>query len=222
MKTCKKCGNVNDDSQAFCGQCGNNLNIQPVSTQTAQEFMERYQNEPLPQPQKKKKKWWIIIIIVFAVFVFFWAIGSSDETEPTSNNNNSSSTSAENTTSKSDFINNCKEYTYKEIARDPNNYKGKPAKFKGEVIQVQESGNKVVLRVDITAKANEFAEGGYLYEDTIYVEYTRKNDTESRILEEDIVTMYGTLNGLKTYESIFGEEISIPLFNAEYIDIEAK
>ncbi len=86
MKTCKKCGNVNDDSQAFCGQCGNNLSIQPVSTQTAQEFMERYQNEPLPQPQKKKKKWWIAIVVLLVICVigFLAVLGNSDTNKNTS------------------------------------------------------------------------------------------------------------------------------------------
>ncbi len=228
MKICNKCGATVEDNYIFCNKCGNKLDDtpqqpNPTINQPAQPQIQYVPvSTPAPEPPKKKRKWWIIVLVVLAIFVFVYTFGSSDDAEPTSNNNSSSTTSAESTTSKSELINSCKEYTYKEIARDPNNYKGKPAKFKGEVIQVQESGNKVVLRVDITAKANEFAEGGYLYEDTIYVEYTRKNDTESRILEEDIVTMYGTLNGLKTYESIFGEEISIPLFNAEYIDIEAK
>ena len=121
--------------------------------------------------------------------------------------------------SKDDFIKECKTYTYKEIARNPGNFTGQKAKFEGKVIQVAESGNKVVLRVDVTKEENEFASGGYLYTDTVYVEYTRKSENESRILEDDIINMYGTLNGTKTYDSVLGSSITIPYLIAEYIDV---
>lgn len=107
---------------------------------------------------------------------------------------------------------NCEEFDYESIARNPDQYKGKYAKFTGEVIQVLESGKNVELRVNVT-------KGAYMYEDTIYVTYTRKNETESRILENDIVTIYGTLEGLKSYESILKTTITIPQINAKYIDI---
>lgn len=121
--------------------------------------------------------------------------------------------------SKDDFIKECKTYTYKEIARNPGNFTGQKAKFEGKVIQVAESGNKVVLRVDVTKEENKFASGGYLYTDTVYVEYTRKSENESRILEDDIINMYGTLNGTKTYDSVLGSSITIPYLIAEYIDV---
>lgn len=127
--------------------------------------------------------------------------------------------SAEAQKSKDEFIKECQSYTYKEIARNPDNYKGKNVVFEGHVIQTMESGNKVVMRVDVTKEANEFASGGYLYSDTVYVEYTRKSDSESRILEDDIIKMYGTLNGTKTYDSVLKANITIPYLLAEYIDI---
>lgn len=122
---------------------------------------------------------------------------------------------------KKSYINSCKEYTYKEVARNPKNYSGKKAKFNGEVVQVVENGNNVVLRVNVTKEANEFADNGYLYSDTIYVEYTYKSDNESRILEDDIIDIYGTLNGTKTYSSTLGGNITIPYLLAEYVDIKS-
>lgn len=117
------------------------------------------------------------------------------------------------------FKNSCESYAYKEIARNPNNFIDKHAKFEGQVIQVMENGDDIVLRVNITKEANEFAEGGYLYSDTIYVEYTKNDKNESRILEDDIITLYGTLKGTKTYDTIFGSSETIPYYIAEYIDI---
>jgi hypothetical protein len=51
------------------------------------------------------------------------------------------------------------------------------------------------------------------------VTYTRKSTTESRILEDDIIAMYGKLAGLETYETIFGSSVTIPRFYAQYIDV---
>lgn len=122
--------------------------------------------------------------------------------------------------SKKEYKKDCKSYTYKEISRSPKNYIGKKAKFEGEVVQVMENKSSVALRVNVTKTENSLMESGYLYSDTIYVEYTRKSDSESRILDDDIITMYGVLNGTKSYSSILGGEVTIPLFNAEYIDIQ--
>lgn len=120
---------------------------------------------------------------------------------------------------KEEYKKDCQTYTYEEIARNPSDYEGKKAKFEGQVIQVLESGNDITLRIDITKEANEFAEGGYLWSDTIYVEYTRKASNESRILEDDIITVYGTMNGTKSYTTIVGSETTIPFLQAEYVDI---
>jgi len=105
----------------------------------------------------------------------------------------------------------CSSYAYEEIARNPNNYVGKDSVFTGQVIQVQESGDLIVLRVNVTKDENNF------WKDTLYVEYTRKSKNESRILENDIVNLYGTLNGIKTYTSVLGQGVSIPYLSAEFI-----
>lgn len=120
---------------------------------------------------------------------------------------------------KQQFINECQNYNYEDISRNPNEYKDKKAKFEGQVIQVQENGNNIVLRVNVTKTENEFADGGYLWDDTIYVEYTRQEENESRILEDDIIHIYGKLNGVKSYKSVLGDEITIPLVEASYVDI---
>ena len=156
-------------------------------------------------------------IVVFIIVILVIGSFSSSNTD---NTNTTTSTVEETTQSKEDFINSCQEYTYKEIARNPNDYKGKHAKFTGEVIQVVEDGDSVALRVNITAEEASWEESGYTYSDTIYVEYTRKSENESRILEDDIITLYGTLNGLMDYSSVLGRQVSCPYLLAEYIEIE--
>ncbi len=113
----------------------------------------------------------------------------------------------------------CEKYSYKEIAREPDKYKGKKAKFKGEVIQVQQvslfGSISYVLRVNVTKTGSYYT----YYTDTIYVTYVVTEDAP-RILEEDIITMYGTLKGEKTYTTVLGSSMTIPEFEAKYIDIE--
>lgn len=113
-----------------------------------------------------------------------------------------------------DYKSKCKEYTYKGIARNPEKVKGEYAVVTGEVIQVLEDGDDVELRVNIT-------EESWGYTDTIYVSYTRKTADEDRILEDDIITIWGKLNGLLTYKSTFNTQITIPWLEAEYIRIDS-
>lgn len=111
----------------------------------------------------------------------------------------------------------CGSYTYKEISRNPDNYEGERAYFRGEVIQVVETELAGItfytLRVDVTR-------GSYYWEDTVYVNYTEIDSSAGRILEDDIIKMYGTLAGTKTYETVMGASVTIPQFDAEYIEIE--
>lgn len=112
----------------------------------------------------------------------------------------------------------CKSYNYEEISRNPSKYEGEKAYFRGEIIQVMEqkilTSTAYVLRVNVTR-------GSYTWKDTIYVTYYQSSDSDQgRLLEDDIITMYGTLEGTKTYETVLGASVTIPQFSAEYIDIE--
>lgn len=112
--------------------------------------------------------------------------------------------------------NNCGSYSYDEIARNPGSYEGKYAKFTGKVIQVQQSELygilAYVMRVNVTKTR-------YSYTDTVYVTYYAAQD-DTRILEDDIITMYGELTGEKTYTTVMGASVTIPSFTASYVDIK--
>lgn len=115
---------------------------------------------------------------------------------------------------KEDFIKTCKSYSYKELARDPEKFKGKNVKLQGEVIQVSENtfGNGITLRVDITKDSYGF------YSDTIYCNYTY-SEGESKILEDDIITLYGISKGDTSYTSVLGQKITLPYIEIKYLDI---
>lgn len=109
------------------------------------------------------------------------------------------------------FKNDCDKYTYDEIARNPKNYVLRPAVFTGQVIQVMEDGNDYTLRVNVTR-------GKYSWSDTLYVEYTQEDSSEGRILEDDIITIYGFLTDTVTYTTVLGSSVTIPSMLARYIE----
>lgn len=107
------------------------------------------------------------------------------------------------------YKDNSSTYTYEEIARSPEEYKGKLAVFTGKVVQV--SGN--VLRVSIT----RYGTYSTYYKDTIYVTYNY--DEGLKVLENDIITIYGVLNGEKTYKTVLGAHVTIPSFDVYYAEL---
>ena len=101
------------------------------------------------------------------------------------------------------------------MARNPNNFKGTNVKVTGEVVQALYGSSSVDLRINITKK------GTYspYYTDTIYVVYEPKPG-EDKILEDDIITVYGTSKGDYSYTSTIGSKITLPLIDAKYIVLQ--
>lgn len=104
------------------------------------------------------------------------------------------------------FKGSCTTFTYDDAARNPDSLVGQNATFTGEVIQVMQSGDSYVLRVNKDSD----------YDCTMYVTYTAPAGA-ARILEDDVITLWGTLDGTETYETIFGASVTIPRFEALYI-----
>ena len=116
------------------------------------------------------------------------------------------------------FKNSCVIYDYKTIFRYSDEYKGKNAKFTGKVIQIMDNsiGNTKIFNYRVNVTLDKYG----IYDDTIYVTYVELDDNKTpRILEDDIITIYGILDGLQTYNTIFGSSVTIPSIIAKYIDI---
>lgn len=196
---CRKCGFKYNKAFKKCPQCGEAPKSKPGCASGCMGCI------------------WILVFLV-AIFVLFvgWLLWWSDTQASGQNGEPTLSTAPKNANkmSKTEFIASCENVTYKDIARNPNKQVGKNAIFTGKVIQVEYNAWNVIMRVNVTK--NEYFD---LYDDTMYVEYSLKPSNEDRILESDIITMYGTVMGLKTYETIFGEQVTIPYLIAEYIDI---
>lgn len=94
---------------------------------------------------------------------------------------------------------------FKELDKNPDLFKGKIVKFTGQVLQIQESGSYGIIRLAVTKESY-----GWSFTDVIYIEYQGHTDA----VEDDVVTVYGQLNGSKTYESQANFEITIPSMTA--------
>ena len=90
--------------------------------------------------------------------------------------------------------------TYNQLARTPDDYMGKKCKSKGEVIQVMEDSDLVVMRLAVNGN----------YDNILFLTATEDILSEGRILENDYITVYGTSTGIYTYTSTMGASISIP------------
>lgn len=154
------------------------------------------------------KKWWFWVLIVLVLFIVIGSSGAGDTSSGSSSQNENTPVVTE---TKEEYIASCQSLPFVDLARNPDNWKGTRLTYVGQVIQVIEPshGETVTLRVNVTED-----EYGW-WEDTILatVDIPEGND---RILEEDIITFYGECDGLYTYESIFGEKISIPKIDIVY------
>lgn len=100
------------------------------------------------------------------------------------------------------------DYSYNTIARDSNSYKDTKVKFRGKVLQEGSSGdgiNYIRLAVDSN------------YDTVLFVTYT-SDQVSVRILEDDILTIYGTVVGDYSYETVMGATMTLPWVHSDMID----
>ena len=114
------------------------------------------------------------------------------------------------------FKNSCGTIDFKTLSRNPDKYKGNKYKLTGEVIQVQEDSwsDMVELRIDITKETSEYSDYVF-WSDTIYATVYIP-DGEDNILVDDIITFWGTCDGEFTYETVMGDNITLPKIDIEY------
>lgn len=85
---------------------------------------------------------------------------------------------------------------YDDLARYPDQYRGRHLVFTGEVVQVVDN----VLRVNITDKGYD------IWTDTIWVNL----HTTDKILENDIIKVWGIGQGEIKYTTVMKAELTIP------------
>lgn len=98
--------------------------------------------------------------------------------------------------------------TYSKLARNPDKYEGKKVKFKGQVMQISEGLLSNVIRLAV----------GGDYDKVLYLNVS-ESLTEERILEDDWITIYGVSDGIETYTTVMGANVSIPSVDVDKVDM---
>lgn len=99
-------------------------------------------------------------------------------------------------------------YTYDQLARNPDTYKGQKIKFTGKVLQAEASDSTCYARIAMNSS----------YDTVIFVTYDASL-LGYRLLEDDQVTVYGTSYGVYSYEAVSGATITIPWIHADIIEM---
>ena len=90
---------------------------------------------------------------------------------------------------------------YDEMARNGDNHKGEKLQINGKVIQVIDSDKG-------TAQLRVATRDGY--DDVYLVEIPANQWNTHRLLEDDVITFYGNVYGLYSYDSTMGGKITVP------------
>ena len=129
-----------------------------------------------------------------------------------------SSNSADESISKEQFINECETYDYKDLARFPDDYKGKKIKLIVHVEQIVSGG-----LFDNSSYYRAYTKGDYsLWSGDEYFLYDKRKDDTTKILQDDYLIVYGEYNGtVEVKRALTGTTDEIPsvnVFYAEFVD----
>ena len=208
---CKNCGKEIDAEAKFCQHCGTAVtNVIPEQTNSVELV------EPATERKAKKKRsifssfwFWLVAVILLLRLLF----GPSDYklSDPVD------TTSALQGYSESEYKAMCEGIEFKQLARNPDNYEGQNFVFTGEVIQVMEGKGIADIRLNVTKVTSEYSDWVY-YEDTIYAT-VHLEDGADKILEEDIITIYGVCAGSYSYTSVLGSQVTLPKIDVKYYEL---
>ena len=90
---------------------------------------------------------------------------------------------------------------FKQLNKNPDAFKGTITKFTGQIVQIQESNGQGVIRISVTKESY-----GWSPSDIVFVSYIGHNE----YVENDIITVYGIIQGNHTYTSQANYSITIP------------
>lgn len=181
------------------------------------------------------KKWWFwVIVVVIVISIGAGSARNGNSSKDTDNKETTTvSTSAVETTtvqpttkakkkvSAKAYKNNCKTLSFKDLSRNPDKHKGEKLKYTGKVIQVQEDEHWLDDNTTVDLRINVTKDEYGLWDDTIFatVELPKNAD---RILEDDMITIWGECDGKYSYTSVLGSDVTLPKINIEYYSVKSK
>lgn len=200
MITCKHCGAEIAASAKVCPHCGGK-NKPPIY-----------------------KRWWFILILVLIVLSVIGGSGSSSgdsSSKATSTKSSSASTASsvasEPEINEDDYRAECQSIDYKELCRYPDKYVGTKVAVKVKVSQIIETNFSGTEKAWRTYTDNS----GYgFYADDEYYMLDKRGDGAVKILDDDIVVVYGEFTGLeKITRALTSTTDELPRIEVKYADL---
>jgi hypothetical protein len=105
--------------------------------------------------------------------------------------------------------NDSEEIRFALLDKNPDKHTGDRVKFEGQIVQIMEDESSTIIRLAVTKDSY-----GYDMDDIMYITY----DTTTPFVEDDIINVYGVIQGSETYESQAGYQITLPSMDAEIIE----
>ena len=201
MTTCKHCGAEIAASAKVCPQCGGK-NKPPIY-----------------------KRWWFIVIIVLIVLSAIGGSGSSSDSSASSSKATSKvSTSTASSVasvvpeiSEDDYKAECQTVDYKELCRYPEKYEGTKIVVKvklSQIIDANFSGSEKAWRTYTDNSGYGF------YADDEYYMLDKRGGDAVKILDDDIITVYGEFTGLeKITRALTSTTDELPRIEVKYADL---
>ena len=199
MTTCKHCGAEIAASAKVCPQCGGK-NKPPIY-----------------------KRWWFIAIIVLIVLSAIGGSGSGSDSSASSSTTKASASTASSVASvvpeisEDDYKAECQTVDYKELCRYPEKYEGTKIVVKVKVSQIIDanfSGSEKAWRTYTDNSGYGF------YADDEYYMLDKRGGDAVKILDDDIITVYGEFTGLeKITRALTSTTDELPRIEVKYADL---
>lgn len=201
MTTCKHCGAEIAASAKVCPQCGGK-NKPPIY-----------------------KRWWFIAIIVLIVLSAIGGSGSGSDSSASSSKATSKASASTASSvasvvpeiSEDDYKAECQSVDYKELCRYPEKYEGTKIVVKVKVSQIIDanfSGSEKAWRTYTDNSGYGF------YADDEYYMLDKRGGDAVKILDDDIITVYGEFTGLeKITRALTSTTDELPRIEVKYADL---
>lgn len=154
------------------------------------------------------------------VVKYYNSLGDEDSKSDSSNDSDesksSSSSTKDNSNKNTEFnINSYRtDITYDQLARTPDEFENDKLTMTGQVVQVMEDDDNNTTNLRVAIDGN--------FDNIVVVGIKNSNLNNSHILEDDLITFYGTSRNLISYDSTLSGQITVPAVRADQIDDKGK
>ena len=152
------------------------------------------------------------------VVKYYNSLGDKDSKSDSSNDSDESisSSTKDNSNKNTEFnINSYRtDITYDQLARTPDEFENDKLTMTGQVVQVMEDDDNDTSNLRVAIDGN--------FDNIVVVGIKNSNLNNSHILEDDLITFYGTSRNLISYDSTLSGQITVPAVRADKIDDKGK